>query len=228
MDGIYPIIIGSDNPAQLNNTTYDYITSSIEHIIKKMGINVGPAMVEIRFDGKDIYPIEINPRFGLWDPVSINSSVGINIAEHCIRFACDIPSKTIFPMEKYEHLGCSIRHLVASGSGVRAVKGVEVALQMPNVKKIEIFNGLFTRFGYASNSSDRIGYVQCVAKTVDESSFSAEKAIEILEILYENKIITYIRYRCFKINYTIKKNLYKIKYRIQYLIDNLFKRNFFL
>lgn len=210
-DGTYPIICGSDAPAPLTPDQYSNIAAFVETIVGKIGLNTGPALVELRFDGKNMYLIEINPRPGLLSPLSINGALGIDLAEQCVRFSCGIPLTADFPAGQNEHFGSSIRHLVASRGGVRAVHGIDEALKVPYVKKVEIFKGLFTRFGKAVSNTDRIGYVHSVADNVNDAIRSAEQAISELKIDQQNKLLMYMRYRMAKIRYRNLKLWYYLR-----------------
>jgi len=203
-DGPFPIIIGVDAPAALgcDHTTEleDYASS----IIKEVGLSNGPSFMELRYSGADKYIIEINPRPALTSPIQIATTLGIDLASQCLKFACGIPYKRVTP-KKCKGRAYAGRHVIRSGSSVRAIKGVEEARKVLGVKRISVFDSQFYRRGFATSAKDRIVTVHCEADNITLAAINADKAIKKISILYDAAPVALIKYYFRKIsNYFFK------------------------
>ena len=191
--GPFPITIGTDTPASLQNELCLDIKNYAASIIKVVGIASGPSALQLSASGVDKYLIEINPRPFLQSTIDTFIATNINMAALCLKFSCGIPyTQEFFVSQK--NRACATRYVVRNGSSVRAINRVAEARKLPGVKSVHITDSRFDRRGPATSAFDRIATVHSEADTIEEAAACAELALSKLTVVYDRFPVDLFKY----------------------------------
>ena len=149
--------------------------------VSALGINVGPAHVEIILTNTGPKMVELGARMG-GDCITthlVPLSTGIDMVGATIRQACgeDIDLKP-----KYNKAS-AIRYFQTKHGVIRAIEGVENASGIDCIKEIAFVNKIGDYVNDIGSSGDRIGFVIAQASSVDNAIKACEKAMSLVKII---------------------------------------------
>lgn len=152
--------------------------------VKAVGINVGPAHVEMILTSQGPKMVELGARMG-GDCITthlIPLSTGIDMVGCTIKLACG----ENIDIEQKLNKGSAIRYFGAQNGTITAIEGIEEAKSIPGVKEIAIVHQVGDKIGKIESSIDRVGFVISQAETAEEANEVCGKAMCIVKINMEN------------------------------------------
>lgn len=175
--------MGHTQPSQLSQGIRDAISRVTVAACKAVGIDKGPAHVEMKVTERGPVMIELGARMG-GDNITthlVPLSTGIDMVKATIKVALG-EKPDIKPTLS---CGSAIRYFDVSFGKIKAVENVEVAEQIPGLKQVT-----FTKeVGDVSNpihcSNDRVGFVIAQGKSAAEAVATCEKAMKTIKIMIE-------------------------------------------
>lgn len=164
--------MGHSQPTRQSGDNQKMIRDLACRACKAVGINNGPAHVEMILTDQGPKMVELGARMG-GDCITthlVPLSTGIDMVGCTIKLACgqniDIRSKI--------NMGSAIRYFDAHNGKIKRIDGVEEAKKIPGVKEVSITHQVGEIIGEIGSSTDRVGFVIAQAE-------NAEKAISICE-----------------------------------------------
>lgn len=174
--------IGHNQPSQLDKGTKEKICDVAVRAVKAIGIENGPAHVEIiaTADGPKI--VELGARLG-GDCITshlVLLSTGIDMVKETIKVLCGEEPDLV---EKYEK-GASIRFLTSKTLGVLDhVDGEDDARAIDGVIEVSDIMSKGDLIESVRSSDDRVAYVIAQGENVSASSAIAEKARDMMTVI---------------------------------------------
>ena len=148
--------------------------------VKSVGIENGPAHVEIMVTSEGPKMIELGARMG-GDCITthlVPLSTGIDMVEATIKCALgEEPDVT----PKFER-GSAIRYFSAQKGIIKSISGVEEAKEIDGIKEITFTKNVGEKLGSINSSNDRTGFVIAQADTAESAVKACEEAIEKIKI----------------------------------------------
>ena len=175
--------MGHSQPTRQNEENRKKIIDLAERACKALGINCGPAHVEIILTDAGPKMVELGARMG-GDCITthlVPLSTGIDMIRATIETACgerpDIE-------EKFKK-GSAIRYFSTPAGVLKEIAGIEEAERIPGVQEITIVKKIGEEISEIGSSVDRIGFVIAQADTADEAVKICEQAIKTITIEIE-------------------------------------------
>lgn len=180
----YFVELGHSQPSQLPKETQSQIREVAKKACMAVGIDRGPAHVEMKVTTKGgPKMVELGARMG-GDNITtalVPLSTGIDMVKCTIDVALgnepDIKAKL--------HCGSAIRYIQAPVGTIASIENVEEAKSLPGVKEIIFTKGVGEESTEIHCSNDRIGSVIAQAATTEEAIKVCEDAINVLKIQIE-------------------------------------------
>lgn len=172
--------MGHSQPSRHPIETQKAIKDLSVRACKAVGINQGPAHVEMMVTKRGPVMIELGARMG-GDNITtalVPLSTGIDMVKATIEVALGNPPD----IEPKCNFSSAIRYLDAPEGIIASITGVEEARQMPNVKDIILTKAIGDPSTPIQCSNDRIGSVIVQAATADEAMKSCEEAMKLIKI----------------------------------------------
>ena len=172
--------MGHTQPSRLPKQTQDSIREVTVAACKAIGIDRGPAHVEMRITQRGPVMIELGARMG-----------GDNITTHLVPLSTgiDMVGSTIEVALGEEpdikptlHVGSAIRYFEAPIGTIQAIENVEEARSVPGVKQITFTKTVGDKSTPIQCSNDRIGFVIAQGNTAEDAVRSCEKAMSLLKV----------------------------------------------
>ena len=167
--------MGHSQPTRLGKDIENAIKDLAKRAVTAIGIDNGPAHVEIMVTENGPKMIELGARMG-GDNITthlVPLSTGIDMVKATIQVALgekpDIKAKF--------GKGSAIRYFKEQHGEITNIKGVNIAEQIDGVKQITFVNGVGDSVGDIESSSDRIGFVIAQGHTAEEAIDKCEMAI---------------------------------------------------
>lgn len=151
--------------------------------VNAIGINEGPAHVEIMLTSNGPRLIELGARLG-GDYITthlVPLSTGINMVEATINHAC---GNTIDIEQKFSK-GSMIKYLKAPQGIIKEIRGVEDALNVPGVVEVTFMKKVGDVIENIHSSNDRVGFVIAQEKNVHLAESACNEAIKFITIVTE-------------------------------------------
>ena len=151
--------------------------------VRAVGINVGPAHVELIYTKKGPVMVELGARLG-GDFIAthlVPLSTGIDMVEMTIRLAC---GEKIDLSPKWER-GSAIRYFKTPTGTLRKIDGMERANKIPGVREVTFVHAVGETVGEIGSSVDRIGFVIADAPTAREAESICQKAMDAITVFVE-------------------------------------------
>lgn len=167
--------MGHSQPSQLPNETIEKIKEVAIKAVQAIGIDNSPSHVEIIVTEDGPKLVELGARLG---GDSINTylvplSTGVDMIQACILMALgQIPDIA----KKFEK-GSAIRYAECKLGVLQKINGVNEALNIPEVKHVEIVKCLGETLTPIRSSSDRVAYVITQADTAQDAIRMCENAL---------------------------------------------------
>lgn len=148
--------------------------------VKAVGINVGPAHVEMILTENGPKMVELGARMG-GDCITthlVPLSTGIDMVGATIKLACGEKTDLV---PKYSK-GAAIRYFETSPGILKEISGIEKAKGIPGVIDISFVHEVGENIGEIGSSTDRIGFVIAQGETRNKSIEICQKAKELISI----------------------------------------------
>lgn len=172
--------MGHTQPSRLPADTQHQIREVAEAACKSVGLDKGPAHVEMKVTSRGPVMIELGARMG-GDNITthlVPLSTGIDMVGSTIKVALG-EEPDITPTL---HCGSAIRYFEVPFGTIRAIKGVEEAKRIPGVKQITFTKEVGEESTPIQCSNDRIGFVIAQGETAEDAIAACEKAMEQIRI----------------------------------------------
>ena len=176
----YFVEIGHSEQSQLGDENVDRIKDLASRAVKAIGIDNGPAHVEIMYTKDGPKMVELGARMG-----------GGCITTHLVPLATGIDMiKSVMDMAmggepdvtpKFNR-GSALRHIVGLEGIIESVDGLDEAKAYPGVTEVTMLKGIGDTVGYFRNGSDRIGYVIAQGNDAADAVKICEDAMKFIQI----------------------------------------------
>lgn len=177
----YFVEMGHSQPSRLDLNIQNQIKDVAERACKAIGINKGPAHVEMKVTSQyGPKMIELGARMG-GDNITthlVPLSTGIDMVECTIRIAL---GETV-DVTPALNCGSAIRYFEAPFGKIKSIEGVEEALKIDGVKQISFTKNVGDESTPIHCSNDRIGFVIAQAETAEKAVEICEKVVKKIEI----------------------------------------------
>ena len=176
--------MGHTQPSRLPDDTQRQIREVAEAACKSLGLDKGPAHVEMKVtSARGPVMIELGARMG-GDNITthlVPLSTGIDMVKATINVALG-EEPDITPTL---HCGSAIRYFEVPFGTIKSIEGVEEAEKMPGVKQITFTKAAGQESTPIECSNDRIGFVIAQGATADEAAKNCEEAMKRVKISIE-------------------------------------------
>lgn len=173
--------MGHTQPSRLPSETQRLIREVAEAACKSLGLDKGPAHVEMKVtSGRGPVMIELGARMG-GDNITthlVPMSTGIDMVKATINVALG-EEPDIAPTL---HCGSAIRYFEVPFGTIKSIEGVEEAKQIPGVKQITFTKTVGEESTPIECSNDRIGFVIAQGETAEKAVEACEKAMKAIRI----------------------------------------------
>lgn len=172
--------LGHSQPSRLREEVQAKIREVAEKACLAVGIDKGPAHVEMKITTKDgPKMVELGARMG-GDNITthlVPLSTGIDMVKATIDVAMGIEPN----IEPSLRCGSAIRYFQVPFGTIKSIKRVEDAERISGVKQITFTKGVGEMSTPIHCSNDRIGFVIAQANTADEAVKICEKSIKLIQ-----------------------------------------------
>lgn len=175
--------LGHTQPSQLPLTTQEAIREVTIAACNAIGIDKGPAHVEMKVTQTGPVMIELGARMG-GDNITthlVPLSTGIDMVGSTIKVAMGEQPD----IEPTLHCGSAIRYFEVPYGTIKAIDGVDEAQKIPGVKQITFTKEVGEESTPIHCSNDRIGFVIAQGATAEDAVKACEKAMETIKIVIE-------------------------------------------
>ena len=154
-----------------------------EAACKSVGLDKGPAHVEMKVTLRGPVMIELGARMG-GDNITthlVPLSTGIDMVGSTIKVALG-ENPDITPTL---HCGSAIRYFEVPFGTIKAIEGIEEAKKIPGVKQITFTKVIGEKTTAIQCSNDRIGFVIAQGETAEKAVEACENVMKIIKITIE-------------------------------------------
>lgn len=176
----YFVEMGHSQPAQLSEKIQIEVCKVTVGAVQAIGIDNGPAHVEMMITVDGPIMIELGARMG-GDNITtclLPLSTGVDMVKATINVALgekpDIKPRL--------HCGSAVRYIEAPLGVIRSISGVEEARAIAGVEQIIFTTSVGEKTFPVCCSNDRVGFVIAQAENVDRAVEICEKAIRMIKI----------------------------------------------
>lgn len=176
--------LGHTQPSRLQSATQDAIRKVTVAACQAIGIDKGPAHVEMKVTRRGPVMIELGARMG-GDNITthlVPLSTGIDMVGSTIKVAMGEQPD----IEPTLHCGSAIRYFEVPFGTIKAIECVEEAQKIPGVKQITFTKDVGEESTPIHCSNDRIGFVIAQGTTAEDAVKACEKAMESIKIKIES------------------------------------------
>ncbi len=176
--------MGHSQPTRQSIENQEKIRDLACRAVKAVGIDVGPAHVEMILTKDGPKMVELGARMG-GDCITthlVPLSTGIDMVGCTIKQAC---GEKIDIIPKYNK-GSAIRYFETEPGVIKSIEGIEEARLIDGVQEISIVHSVGEKVGIIGSSIDRIGFVISQAEIAEEAVKICDKAIQQIEIAIAN------------------------------------------
>ncbi len=172
--------MGHTQPSRLPEETQQKIRSVAEAACKSLGLDKGPAHVEMKVTSRGPVMIELGARMG-GDNITthlVPLSTGIDMVGATIRVALgENPD-----IEPTFNCGSAIRYFEIPFGTIESIEGIDEAKKMPGVQQITFTKSVGEESTPIECSNDRIGFVIAQGETAEDAAKKCEEAMKIIVI----------------------------------------------
>ena len=172
--------MGHTQPSRLPFPTQDAIRQVAESACKAVGINKGPAHVEMKVTSRGPVMIELGARMG-GDNITthlVPLSTGIDMVGSTIKVALG-EDPDIKPTL---HCGSAIRYFEVPFGVIKTIDNMDEARRVPGVKQITFTKQVGEESSPIQCSNDRIGFVIVQGATAEDAVKACEEAMKVIQI----------------------------------------------
>ena len=172
--------MGHSQPTRFDEKTKNNIENVAKEAVKAVGIENGPAHVEIMVTENGPKMIELGARMG-GDCITthlVPLSTGIDMVEATIKLSCgEMPD-----LEPKFKKASAIRYFDTPNGIIKSIDGIDEAMKIQGVKEISFVKNAGDTVDDINSSTDRVGFVIAQGSNVEEAVEICKKAIEKVEI----------------------------------------------
>ena len=175
--------MGHTQPSSLPADKVEEIKDLACRAVKAVGINDGPAHVEIMLTDKGAKMVELGARMG-GDCITthlVPLSTGVDMIEATIRIACGEQADVDIKHSR----GAAIRYIKAKSGVIKEIVGVDKAGAIPGVCEISFTKGVGDTVGSIGSSTDRVGFVIASGSDRESAVSVCEAALEKINVITE-------------------------------------------
>lgn len=175
--------MGHTQPSRLGSVNVARISDLAKRAVNAVGINCGPAHVEIMLTQDGPKMVELGARMG-GDCITthlVPLSTGIDMVRNTLEIACGIETD----IEPKFAKGAAIRYFNTGVGTIKAISGIEEAKGIPGVKEISFVKNIGDKVGNIDSSLDRVGFVIAQGDSADDAEAICEKALSMISISVE-------------------------------------------
>ena len=175
--------MGHTQPSSLPADIQCQIKEVAEAACKSVGLDKGPAHVEMKVTLRGPVMIELGARMG-GDNITthlVPLSTGIDMVGSTIKVALG-ENPDITPTL---HCGSAIRYFEVPFGTIKAIEGIEEAKKIPGVKQITFTKVIGEKTTAIQCSNDRIGFVIAQGETAEKAVEACENVMKIIKITIE-------------------------------------------
>ncbi len=172
--------MGHTQPSRLGKDNVEKIKDLAVRAVKAIGIQDGPAHVEIMLTKDGPKMVELGARMG-GDCITthlVPLSTGIDMVRSTIEIACGEKTDIKPKFAK----GSAIRYFKTEKGIIKSITGIEEARSIPGIKEISFVKNIGDKVESIDSSVDRVGFVIAQGENADEAEAVCEKAIRLIEI----------------------------------------------
>ena len=179
----YFVEMGHTQPSCLSKVDLLKIKDLTVRAVKAVGIEEGPAHVEIMLTDQGPKMIELGARMG-GDNITthlVPLSTGINMVEATIDVALGAKPD----IEPKLHCCSAIRYFKVPCGVIKSIKGIEKAKIIPGIREITFTKSIGESVTPIHCSNDRVGFVIAQAETIESVTKVCEEAMKRIVIEIE-------------------------------------------
>jgi biotin carboxylase len=176
----YFVEMGHSQHSQLSQEDILKIKDLASRAVKAIGIDYGPAHVEIMLTKNGPRMVELGARMG-GDCITthlVPLSTGIDMLKATIDVALGLEPDITPKFDK----GSAIRYFDVPCGIIESIKGIKQAKQIEGVKEITFSKSVGDKVTSIRSSLDRVGYVIAQGKNVREAIDICNQAMELINI----------------------------------------------
>lgn len=175
--------MGHSQPSKFEGEVKEQIIKAAAGAMKAVGIENGPAHVEMMVTENGPRLIELGARLGgdfiTTDLVPL--STGVDILGAVINLACNEP----VDINRKFNKASAVRFMQSKTGTLSAIRGIEEAAAVKGVIRVGVTKKIGDKIGDIENSLDRPGYAIAQADSVPEAVKCCEEALSKVEIMVE-------------------------------------------
>lgn len=175
--------MGHTQPSALPSEKVAEIKDLACRAVKAVGINDGPAHVEIMLTKSGAKMVELGARMG-GDCITthlVPLSTGVDMIEATIRIACGEETGVDIKHSR----GAAIRYIKSSKGIIKEITGVNEASAIPGIREISFTKGVGDTVGEIGSSTDRVGFVIADGEDRESAVSVCEAALEKINVITE-------------------------------------------
>ena len=175
--------MGHSQPSRLPEEEQDAIRDLASRAALSVGIQNGPAHVEIILTKSGPKMVELGARMG-GDCITthlVPLSTGIDMVGNTIKIALGEEPD----LEQRLWKGSAIRYFNAPNGVIREISGVEGAEKLDGVQEITFVKQVGDTVGDIGSSTDRVGFVIAQAESAEEAVRVCERVLQKVKIVVE-------------------------------------------
>ena len=175
--------MGHTQPSRLPVATQEAIRNVTDAACKAIGIDKGPAHVEMKVTKRGPVMIELGARMG-GDNITthlVPLSTGIDMVGSTIKVALGEEPD----IEPTLHCGSAIRYFEVPFGTIKAIENVEEAKKVLGVKQITFTKEVGEESTPIHCSNDRIGFVIAQGATAEDAVKACEEAMRVIKVNIE-------------------------------------------
>lgn len=175
--------LGHTQPSRLPEDIQQQIRNVAKAACLSLGLDKGPAHVEMKVTERGPVMIELGARMG-GDNITthlVPLSTGIDMVESTIKVALG-EGPDITPTL---NCGSAIRYFEAPLGTIKAIEGIEDAEKIAGVKQVTFTKEVGEQSTPIECSNDRIGFVIAQGDTAQDAVSACEKAMKMIRIVIE-------------------------------------------
>ena len=172
--------MGHTQPSRLGDENISKISNLASRAVSAIGIQNGPAHVEIKLTKDGPKMIELGARMG-GDCITthlVPLSTGIDMVRSAIEIACGQETS----IEPKFNKGSAIRYFKTSKGVIEDISGVDKAMKISGVKEITFQKKVGDIVGSIDSSVDRVGFVIAQGKDPNDAEAICEKAAGMIKV----------------------------------------------
>ena len=177
--------MGHSQPTKQPESVQEAIKDLAIRACQAVGINIGPAHVEMILTKDGPVMVELGARMG-GDCITthlVPLSTGIDMVGAAIKLACG----ERISIEPAFRKGSAIRYFDLCNGKIKAIDGINEAERISGVQEISIVHQVGETIGEIDSSTDRVGFVISQADTSDEAVMVCERAMSVVHISVEKE-----------------------------------------